>query len=225
MLFPTRILAKRLCYSAVTAMVFIFAGVDDVVGQNGQSLTRIEEDWAVAIVEPNSEITAPQFTAVMTPDHNDQSTYFTVEFNHSTSPEFMAGGIQLQTWTDNSQDDASPRLNNQTLSVNDERIRWTQYMEIKEQGLEFGLSSLNSSTWNSQSLENAKLTVFSTPLSNLNDYRISDSVNSSGVGYSANRVENMILVEVRAYAGDQLVQRIEVNQNLRNGNGGGSGNK
>ena len=220
MLSRTRKLPWQVHYSFAFAMVAVLGGADIAFGQEGPALTRIEEDWVVAIVEPNSEITAPQFTSVMTPDHNDQTTYFTVEFNHSTSPEFTAGGIQLQTWTDDTQDDASPRLSNNTLSVNDEKIRWTQYMEIKGENLEFGLSSLHSSTWHGQDLSNANLTVHSTPLSSLNNYRISNSVDSSGVGYSANRVENMILLEVRVYAGNQLVERTEVNQNLRNGNGG-----
>lgn len=223
MLSQSRKLHWHFRYSVVFAMVSVFGGTDIAFGQQGQSLTRIEEDWAVAIVEPNSEITAPQFTSVMTPDHTDQTTYFTIEFNHSTSPEFTAGGIQLQTWANDTQEFASPRLTNKMLSVNDEKIRWTQYMEIKGEYVEFGLSSLQSSTWNDQDLSDAKLTVHSTPLSNLNNYRISNSVDSSGIGYSANRVGNMILVEVRVYAGNELVQTIQVNRDLRNGNGGSSG--
>ncbi len=217
MSFKTNKVFWHIQFSVVVAMVSLLGSSGAVLGQDVQGLTRIEEDWVVAIVEPDSEITAPQFTSVMTPDHNDPATYFTVEFNHSTSPEFTPGGIQLQTWTNDAQDDASPRLTNRSLDERDERIRWTQYLEIKNDNLEFGLSGFRSRTWNGLALDEAKLTVFASALQNLNNYRIVDSAASSGVGYSANRVESMILVRVRTYSGNQLLETIEVNKNLLNG--------
>jgi hypothetical protein len=181
----------------------------------GQDITRVEEDWVTEIIDPNREVTAPQFTSVMTPDQNDQSTYFTVEFNHSTSPEFVGGGLQLQTWANDALVDASPRLNERTLDNNDERVSWTQYMEVKDGAVEFGLSRLQSSTWNQVDLATAKVTGSGASHGTLNNYHIYDSTTGSGVGFASNRVGNMILLEVRAYSGDQLVQQVQVNNYVK----------
>lgn len=181
----------------------------------GQVVTRIEEDWVVEVVDPDDGLTAPQFTSVMTPDQDDPSSYFTIEFNHSTDGDFVGGGLQLQAWQSDALAEASDRLSEEVLRNNDERIFWTQYMETSSAGIEFGLSSLSSRTWNDVDLSEAKLVVASSSVSNLNHYRLVDSTSGSGVGYAANRVGDMILIEVRAYAGDQLVQRVEVNHYLK----------
>jgi hypothetical protein len=178
-----------------------------------QPVTRVEEDWVLRANDPDAALTAPQFTTVMTPDQTEPSTYFTLEFNHSTSPEFQPGGIQLQAWRGDEQEDVSDRLSDSSLDIDSETIHWTQFMEIQGSDLVFGMSSLTSTTWSDVDVS-PRVVLTGYGQSSLNDYQHSDSSGYSTVGYSGNRVAWMYLVRVRLYSGNQLVQTIEINQNV-----------
>jgi hypothetical protein len=182
-----------------------------------QEITRVEEDWRVRVVQPDAEITAPQFTAVMVPDGTDDSTYFSVEFNHSSWPEFDHGGMQLQVWRFDEFEAASDRMNENTLGTHEESIAWTQYAERDGTSLVVGLSELHSHTLGSGFDAHTARLVLPNYGGDLSRYDHRHSLELSAVGFSSNRVAYMSLVEVRTYSGDELVQRITVDKNVNRG--------
>jgi hypothetical protein len=195
-------------------------------GDDRPDITRVEEDWVAQIIEPDASIAAPQFTSVMTPDQSDPSTYFTVEFNHSTAGEFQPGGLQLQSWGNDQFIEATPRLIEDPLEQNDENLLWTQYMQVSDGQIRFGLKSMTSKTWREADVTEAVLSSGES-VSHLNNYRIVDSSNGSGVGFADNRVGDMVLLEVRLYSGSVLVERHVLNRYIKRRGGQileGSGN-
>ncbi len=212
---------RRVAFSALMTLSLSWLG--GACPAQSQQITRVEEDWRVRIVQPDSEITAPQFTAVMVPDGSDESTYFSVEFNHSTSPDFEHGGMQLQVWRDDQFEDSTGRLSENTLGTHDENISWTQYAEVSGTDLTLGVSSFKSSTLDGEfDPETAKVVLYDFG-GNLGNYNFNQSLDSSAVGFSGNRVGYMYLIQVRAYSGNQLVQTIDVQQDVKKGRLGGSG--
>lgn len=199
---------------AGTVWSLLLLGTLPVVAQD---ITRVEEDWIIRVVDPDTDLTAPQFTTVMTPDSTDPSTYFTLEFNHSTTPEFQPGGLQLQAWQGDALHDASDRLSEQSLDTDNEDTRWTQFMEMDGGSVVFGISSLSSQTWGDVNPADYRLSMPAWSGDDLNDYQYNDTTEYSAVGYAGNRVAWMYLLEVRMYSGDTLVQRVVVNRNVNRG--------
>ncbi len=184
----------------------------------GQQITRVEEDWQVRVIDPDANAYAPQFTTVMTPDRHDSSTYFTMEFNHSTAPEFQSGGMQLQAWRDDFLYESTDRLTEEILDANNEKVSWTQFMQIDGNDLVFGLANLNSSTFGQVDVQAARLTIMNYGSGNLNDYQIANTTRDSAVGFAGNRVAYMSLREVRVYSGSQLMHAWQVNENVNDEN-------
>lgn len=177
-------------------------------------ITRVEEDWVVQVVEPDASIAAPQFTSVMTPNQADATTYFTVEFNHSTASDFQPGGLQLQSWGNDQFIEATPRLIEDPLDNSDENILWTQYMQVVDGQVRFGLKAMSSKTWQDANVTEAVLSSGES-VTDLNNYRIVDSADGSGVGFADNRVGNMVLLEVRLYSGNTLVEQHVLNRFIK----------
>ena len=66
--------------------------------QSFANVVQIEEHWELQIAQPESDISAPQTTMVMSPIADLSGLHFLFVLNHVNGPGFEAGGMQAQYW-------------------------------------------------------------------------------------------------------------------------------
>src|SRR5262249_5829652 len=95
------------------------------------------------------------------------------------------------------------------LSTTGETVTWTQTMKLNSGTISFAIDSGRSTTWGrfGQGQQLNATCSFTTSLTSLAGYSPSTTVTNSGVGWEANRVTSMTIVEVRYYAGGKLLLR------------------
>ena len=115
--------------------------------------------------------------------------------------------MQIQVWSgDNVLSYASPNGSEQ-FSTSGETVTWTQSVSLGTRGgLRFSVEG-DSTTWGHFGGSKQMRLWLGTSLTSLNAYRPSVSVANSGVGFAANRVERLVLKEVRYYSAQGLLAR------------------
>ncbi|MBW3600317.1 MAG: hypothetical protein KY475_23995 [Planctomycetes bacterium] len=168
-------------------------------------VVRVEEDWELVLGNPDPTVDAPQVTCTISPGADAEGMYAAIELNHRSQPSFAAGGIQLQVWNGESLLNATSFNTNAELATADETVRWTQTMTVSGGNLVFEVVNGASSTWGAFGGQGYLKTIVASPLANLNAYHPDVSVQSSGVGYAGNRVQSLVLREVRWVLSDGAV--------------------
>jgi hypothetical protein len=168
-----------------------------VVDANGQTIVRVEEDWELVVATPDQNSNSPQVTCAISPFGHTDSVHAIFDLNHNSQPEFVPGGLQLQTWNDESPIESHFFSNGGVLSQADETVTWTQTMTLGDNEVTFAVEQGNSSTWGQFGGDGQLECTVSLTLSNLNDYSADVSVQNSGVGFASNRVHSLVLKRVR----------------------------
>lgn len=174
---------------------------------------RVEEDWRIEIGTPSPSEHAPQILTVMSPLGDIEGPHVIFELNHSTFPNFEAGGTQLQKWFHETNLGYRNFPNNNRLEIIDEDIEFTSRMEITDGDLIFEIRDGASQTWNSFGGQGYLKTQFNfLPVTNLNAYRPEVSTENSRIGFASHRVRKLVLKEVRYYSSEGLVNRDETDR-------------
>lgn len=179
-----------------------YAQVSGDEGGGYEPIIRIEEDWELVLNEPNDLIEAPQFHTMMSPFGHLDSWYALVIWNYREVPWFVPGGLQIQSWH------SDYRLSRRTvdyaaLSTTAETIVWTQALETNGVELAFEIIEGQSITWGQFGRD---LRISATAyLSDLNGYSTDASVENSCITFGANRVDSMVIKQVRYYGATGLV--------------------
>jgi hypothetical protein len=162
------------------------------------TITRIEEDWVLAVNEPNGSLFSPQFHTVISPTSNLDSYYFQVTWNYRELPGFAPGGFQVQSWY--GEDDLeSHDVVSQELSRSAEFITWTQVLETNGNQIAFSLINGRSQTWGY--FDHPQTTIIQDgTITSLAGYSPEVSVNNSCITYGQNRVYVLRLTTVRYYS-------------------------
>jgi len=176
------------------------------MGQNPPTIIRIEEDWVLQINNPDAGNDAPQIINVLSPTSLLSDLHGILELNHSTAPDYQAGGMQLQLWKNEDQLSWKTHANTARLQTNNETINYTMVMEIANGNLTFSIINGNSTTWGQfGQAQNLQVTNATTTIQNLGDYDPQTSVTQSEIGYAANRVTKFALTKLRYYDANGLV--------------------
>lgn len=171
------------------------------------TIVRVEEDWEFVVQLPEVNTDAPQVTCVISPGGDLFGVYASFELNHHTQPDYAAGGLQLQLWSDGFPIASSASPNQTLLQQESETIRWTQRMRLHEDLLKFDIVNGTSSTWGDFGGQGNLKVSLPTELHTLGGYQPGFSVDHSGVGYAGNRVTSLKLREVRWYSATDLEAR------------------
>lgn len=172
--------------------------VREAPGQNEVQIDRVEEDWEMVVGNPDAALDAPQITCTYSPTGNLDGIHAAIELNHRSQPSFAQGGLQIQVWNGESLVVARSYVNNAPLSTDGETVRWTQTLDLHGGNLIFEVINGTSTTWGAFGGQGyLKATIHGVSLTNLNGYHPDVSVANSGVGYASNRVQSLVLKEVR----------------------------
>ena len=164
---------------------------------------RIEEDWVLQVHEADPDTSSPQVTTQMFPHTGQSGTYALFCLNYQEIPEFHPGGLELQLWGGEEVLDVDSH-NAYELSAAEETVRWTKSLAIQDGRLSIQIKNGESDSFGPFGGGNFKVS-HPTSLTNLDGYRVEDSVEYSGVPLGANRVVSLKIVEVRYFKSDDSV--------------------
>ena len=168
------------------------------IAQSEAQVVKVEEDWEMVVGEPDDVHASPQVLCVFSPTADAESLHASLELNHHTVPEFEAGGMQFEVWEGKTALREKKFPIQHVLSTPGEVISWTQCMELQGSNLLFEIKDGTSSTWGAFGGQGyLKPYPVHAKMSNLNGYSPEVSVNSSGISHGANRVQSLVLKEVR----------------------------
>jgi len=172
-----------------------------------QNVVRIEEDWALQVLEPDEQLNSPQIMTAMMPFGPNSSTILYLDINHGSSPDYSSGGLQLRIDRNGEGVDSKRLLAGQKLSRAAETIKWTQVAIRQGNQLKFGILRGQSQSWDSFGGSDAFIDVTSNS-EDLDAYRHTDSLSNSGAVYADNRVASLTLLRLRVF--NSLGQMVEV---------------
>ncbi|MEW4569669.1 hypothetical protein AB1L88_17525 [Tautonia sp. JC769] len=167
---------------------------------------RVEEDWELVIIAPDPIAEGPQITTSMSPSATQMGQFIALNLNYRSQPSFRSGGLEVIAYNADSVLATSTQHTSQ-LSHPDERIAWTQSLGLSGGTMSYQIIEGQSTSWGrfgQGSGANLGVTV-PTSLTSMSGYRPETSVEFSGVGWQATRVESMRLLRVRYYQGNTLV--------------------
>lgn len=173
----------------------------------GDPVVRVEEDWELRLLNPDSTNFGPQVSCVISPTNDIGSLHVVFTMNYRGEPNFQPGGMQLQLWNGSRLLSQGNFPKNDLLSAEGETVRWTQQMRLGEGTLVFEIVDGSSATWGAFGGEGYLKQVTATSLDTLAGYRPTISSEQSGIGFASNRVSALILKEVRCYTSDGTVYR------------------
>lgn len=171
-------------------------------GDSAPSIVRVEEDWELVVQSPDENSAGPQVGCTISPYADVDFGNATLELNFQSLPQFVAGGIQLQTWQDDNPIDSRKFPKNEVLHHDGEVVQWTQTMRIDSGVVTFEIINGTSETWGTFGGQGYLKSSLSTNLSNLNAYQPNVSVQNSGISFGKNLVTSLTLKRVRVQTSD-----------------------
>lgn len=194
----------RSVWGLVVAALFVLSGgIAEAAPPAGT--VRVEEDWEVVINTPDPDGHAPQIITAMASRSELTDVHAVFELNHSTLPEYNAGGMQLQIWSGDTNLNHRHAYRFGLLSHNNEVIRYTMRMELKNGAIEFEVKDGTSSTWGDFGRYGWFRTSVATTQTNFVEYSPETSIKNSRVGFARHRVQRFFLKQVRYYSAAGLL--------------------
>lgn len=161
-----------------------------------EPVIRVEEDWTLVLNEPDNAVDSPQFHTVMSPDNHLESYYAQVTWNYKQQPDFTSGGLELSA-CDGEEALRSRSVETRQLSTSAETITWSQSLETDGTALKFTVFNGNGSTWGTFGKDMTIDMDAYLPL--LNAYNSYVSQENSCITYGTNRVDLLMITQVRRY--------------------------
>lgn len=186
----------------VTMVVISPAAAQEPYFVFDETIVRVEEDWLMVLNEPNDSIDSPQFHTVMSPTSDLNGAYAQVLWNYRETPDFTAGGLQLQSYYNDSMNQRRS-VEFRQLSTTAESVVWTQALETDGSTLSFEIINGYSTTWGTFGRD--MRIDESTEVSDLAGYHVDASVENSCITYGSNRVDKLVVVQVRYYGHEGLL--------------------
>lgn len=175
----------------------LFVAIGPAYAVDPADIVRVEEDWELVIFEPDADTVAPQVTCVTAAAGSLDGWYVAFELNHQTLPDFQAGGLHLQVYGNDDWYTVRNGHDDELLGFSGETVSWTQRLRVEGTSVTFEVIDGQSPSWGHFGDESGLRATVPAGLANLNAYTPNTSVDHSGVGYSANRVQSLKLLRVR----------------------------
>lgn len=192
------LLPRVLILGAAACTLVIGSPVGAGGGGETDPIIRVEEDWQLVLNEPQSLVSAPQFHTVMSPFASLNSYYAMVIWNYRETFEgdVMPGGLQIQDWNGEAQLGRNS-VGTEPLSTTAETVTWTQRLTVNSLQYTYEIVNGHSQTWGNFGDD---MRVCRSPgWSDLSGYSTNVSVANSWITYGANRVDRLVITQVRRY--------------------------
>ncbi|MCA9068899.1 MAG: hypothetical protein KDA84_08255 [Planctomycetaceae bacterium] len=185
------------------ALVGTLTTTDQAIGQ----VVYIEEDWEIQIGTPDPDGEAPQIITAMSSTDRLEDVHAILEMNHSTLPDYQAGGMSLQIWSSGTNLDYMVHPHKDKLHIDNEVLTYKMTMKISDGTIRFEVKNGTASSWGNYGIGGFHRTV-TTPQTEFTQYSPATSAKFSKVGYAKHRVKKFFLKESRTYnAAGELISR------------------
>jgi hypothetical protein len=192
--------------------VSILAGMQTCAGEEA-SIYKIEEVWELVILEPDPANHSPQVTFFTSPSVNIDDSYFQLQMNYAADVDYSPGGFHVAAvHQGRGIVDEARSETRRTLTTDGDHIRWTNVMAVIQNKLMFAVKDGHGSEWGSFGGPEYLVKIVNSPVNDLNEYHPQQSLDSVDIGFGANRVSSITLVEVRCFYSDGRVVTVPVNQ-------------
>ena len=182
---------SRYSFMRATVVLLLLAIVPSI--SRATDVVKIEEHWELSVGLPEMDRCAPQVTMVMSPQSGLDNDYFLFTLNYRSSPDFIAGGLQLQRWQGNQLVETADSSHTGILSHTEEQITWTQTLTLQDGVLTLEIENGKSQTWGGFGGDGTLHLSVNTPLTQLNNYQPGVSIEESGISFAGNRVSSLVL--------------------------------
>jgi hypothetical protein len=163
-----------------------------------QDVVRVEEDWELVLGAPDPNLCGPQVVTAMSPLADLNGTHFTLEVNHRSIPYWTPGGLSMHQWNGEQRVQSYDREDRTVMNTENEVVRWTQYMYVEfGNKLVFEVQNGTSTTWGPFGFSGLFKVKANWNQVHINGYSPAVSIAASGPAYAGNRVQSLILKEVR----------------------------
>lgn len=201
----------------ILAAAAVFCLINATADATESEIVKVEETWAFAVGAPETALSSPQVSTMMGPYNTADNLHFVFTLNHRTSPQFLAGGMQVQVWNGEALSSVRTGPVEGLLTQDNETVRWTQRLEVNNGAVTFSVVNGTSASWGNFGGQ-GYLSVQVGGVDNLNAYRPWLSLTESGVGYGGNRVSNFQLEKIKWTLATgqeyQLVAPIDIDADL-----------
>jgi hypothetical protein len=178
-------------------------------GETGpeRRLIWVEEDWVLFVLKPDSLKDSPQISTQMLPYRSQSNTFgqFHLNFRETSPPQ--GGGLEVQLWLDG-QRAGEQRIDAGRLSTDNETIRWTQGIGVRNGAFLFRVRNGTSTSFGRFGGWRSRLRAWAPAQTEewaSLDYDPADSVKHSGITLGKNRVHALKLMEVRRFYSDGTI--------------------
>ncbi|WP_442507567.1 hypothetical protein SH528x_006496 [Novipirellula sp. SH528] len=175
------------------------------------AIFKIEEDWEMVINEPDANNHAPQVTFFTTPT-DDQSRYFQLQLNHAVDAEFSGGGFHVAAVENDHILDEARSETRAALSSDGDHVRWTSILASVNDQMLFAIKNGHASQWGDFGGPDFLVRMNSDASIGLSQYHPQHSLDAVDIGFGANRVASITLLEVRVFYVDGTMVPVPVNR-------------
>src|ERR1700751_3886072 len=90
---------RRALLACALAAAALGVRPDNAYAQTTTLPDQIQEDWQLVIGVPDPTGAGPQISTYLSPASDGSTPFFIFDLNYQDSPMFVAGGIQVQVWS------------------------------------------------------------------------------------------------------------------------------
>lgn len=169
----------------------------------------------MVISEPDPAVVSPQVTFFNFPT-SWEVLYFQLQMNYSADDDFSPGGFHVGALNDEVMIDEARSDLRSTLDTCYDTVRWTNVMAVFDGQLWFAVNDGQSDSWGYFGGPDYLVTMPAHWVSNLNSYDPQRSLANVDVGFGANRVQSIRLVDVKLVFTDGNIMTIPIDQSPSN---------
>ena len=176
------------------------------------TIYKIEEDWEMVINEPDSANYSPQVTFFTSPSANLDEAYFQLQMNYAADAEFSGGGFHVASVQNEAILDEARSETRSILATDGDHIRWTSVMAVIQNKALFAVKNGQGTEWGNFGGPEYLVRMTPSPVSDLSGYNPQQSLDTVDIGFGANRVQSITLLQVRFFYTDGQTVTVPVNR-------------
>ena len=196
--------ARSTAASGILAGLALLLSSNAVHADHG-SIYKVEEEWEIVIDDPDPSINSPQITFFVTPNPAEPNCYFQLQMNYAADDTYSSGGFHVGAFHSGTLLDEARSATRRTLTVDGDRVRWTNVMAAIDGQLLFAVKDGYGDDWGEFGGPEYLVRMESDHIDDLSHYTPYESLQMVDIGFGANRVRSVTLRSVRLYYDDGRV--------------------
>lgn len=157
---------------------------------------QIEESWELHVGEPDAKRCSPQVSLVMSPGEDLSGIFFVFTLNHRLLPNYLPGGMQVQSWNGDSPVATADGSATGTMNQSNDVVRWIQRLKIDDGELSFEVIDGTSLSWGPFGNDGSLRLTVPSSLDGLNGYRPAVSIAQSQVSAAGKVAPTLVLAKL-----------------------------